>query len=175
MVPLRLRHHQVSTSVPFLYQPHILSLLVAEMHFDHRHRRLCCLNSWGHASGEAVPDEEGATSPAGKHAVKQTGRAGDDDTGCIWVTEPQSSHRPATHSCAMRTRATGRVRGARTQLGTTHAPDCPTGLFHFWGFSGGKAVCAPHLCLGQGHRWTEEGSHTRQVPLSPQISASLQR
>lgn len=106
-------------------------------------------------------------TPAGNGAIKQPGSEGCDNISRVWVTEPESDHRSVVHTSALQTWAMGCVGRALN----SNARLCNK-LLLFLRFSGGKAVCASHLSLGQG-TFTEEGSHARQVPRSPQTSASL--
>lgn len=67
---------------------------------------------------------------------------------CLWVLEPDNGHRCwCTHE---HYRPVWGLSGARAQPCTNEIPGCTTNFFWFFRFSGGKTVCSPDLCLGQG-------------------------
>lgn len=87
---------------------------------------------------------------------------------CLWVVEPDNGHGCwCTHEHC---KPVWGLCGARAQPCTSEIPGCTANLFCIFGFSGGKTVCSPDLCLGQG-MYTEGGKSLQTGPSLP--SASL--
>lgn len=132
----------------FIANPSFLALFVLEMHFYHCHSRQCCLNSWGHAKGEAVLGMRKEVTNPSRGTRRQAG----------WFRRLRRYRLHLGHGAGERPQARGArvhckpepwvARGVHPTVRNSHAKLYKFLLF--LRFSGGKAVCAPHLCLGQG-------------------------